>query len=103
MLGFWEWMVARGQKVFHVGYVETSRTMEKTREAGAAMCVDPCMERMVEERGTIIVVRPLEGGQGGEVVLLISAELIVEDRRKQVQRSCWSNRERKHARQKTCQ
>lgn len=49
--------------------------MEKTREAGAAMCADPCMEKVVEERGTITVVRPFEGGQGGEAVLLISARV----------------------------
>lgn len=49
--------------------------MEKTREAGAAMCADPCMARVVEERGTITVVRPLEGGQDGEALLLISARV----------------------------
>jgi len=69
-------MVARGQNVFQVGYAEVLRTTEKTREAGAAMRADPCRERMVEERGTMTVVGPLEGGHGEEVVLLISAGVL---------------------------
>ena len=43
--------------------------MEKTREAGAEMWAEPCMERMVEMWGTMMEVRPLGGGQeGGDVV-----------------------------------
>ena len=55
--------MTRGAKVFQVGYHEVSRTMEKTKEAGAAIRAELKTGRTAEERGTMTVVRPLGGGQ----------------------------------------
>ena len=60
--------MTRGAKVFQVGYHEVSRTIEKTKEAGAAMRAELNTGRIADERGTITVDRPLGGGQVGRVV-----------------------------------
>lgn len=71
--------MARGQKLFHLGYEELSRTMEKTKEAGAAMRAEPETERIAEERGTITVERPFKGGQTLRFVgwLILGAPCVV--------------------------
>ena len=59
-------MVARGQKVFHCGYFDRSRTIRHTSGAGAAMRVEPCTVRIADLRGTIGVVIPSDGGQADD-------------------------------------
>lgn len=45
--------------------------MEKTTGAGAAIRAEPWTEKIAEERGTIIVERLFEGGQGEREVELL--------------------------------
>lgn len=63
----WEWIVARGQKVFQCGYQAVSRTIEKIKEAGARMRAEPAIESMAEPRGTIMVESPAGDGHGEEL------------------------------------
>ena len=65
-------IVTDGQKVFHDVYKAVSRRMDQIIGAGAAMVVRAKMGSIVSERDTIFVLRPLEGGQALNVVLVIS-------------------------------
>ena len=65
----WLWMITRGQKLFQAGYVEVLRRMFQTTEAGAEIPRLADVGRMTFSRGTICVVRPLDGGQDCEVMM----------------------------------
>lgn len=46
------------------------------RDAGALILMDACVGRMTDSRGTIIVVKPIEGGHEDDAITLI---VVVED------------------------
>jgi len=59
--------------VFHVPYLEVSRTIWKTRKAGAEILDDAEVDRIALLRGTMGVQRPSLGGQVGSERVMANA------------------------------
>ena len=56
-------MITWGQKEFHSGYFEVSRSTAHITGAGALITILPEIMRLAVSRGTSLVVKPLRGGQ----------------------------------------
>ena len=68
----WLWIVTRGTQVFHSPYRDVSRTIWKTREAGAEILAEAEVDRVALLRGTMGVQRPSWGGQVDSERVMVS-------------------------------
>jgi len=59
----WLWIVTLGTQVFHSPYLQESRKIWKTREAGAEILVEAEAERIASRRDTVGLHKPSWGGQ----------------------------------------
>ena len=67
-----------GQNVHHEEYVEVSRRMRNTCEAGAFIRVEEDIGRPTWARGTMMVERPASGGQDEAAVVILKDAFAVD-------------------------